>query len=136
MQVVEHQRPQRVEGADHHEHRGTHRHRGEVRTDAQQVERESRRDLRGSTSVSATRVLAISGYIATVSAAISRNGALIPNGPTSTAEMAGPTAKPATSAASIRPEVLAEVIGIGQDHDPARSRVGEPDTDTHHEPRA
>ena len=53
----------------------------------------------------------------------------MPNGPTSTAEIAGPRAKPNTSAASSRPRLDAEVVGIGEDHDAPDGRHRGADAD-------
>ncbi len=60
---------------------------------------------------SSTCTRAISGRQATVATTITRNGEAMPNGPTSTAEIAGPRAKPATSAASSMPTLCPRCSG-------------------------
>ena len=57
----------------------------------------------GETVLSSTCTMATNGNRTAVATATTMNGAGIPNGPTSSADTAGPRAKPNTSAASSRP---------------------------------
>ena len=97
-----------------------------------QVERRSAA-LTGAVS-SATVVRATHGTTSNVAPAMTRNGAGMPNGPTSSADTAGPGGEPADVGGDQPAEVVPEAFRLGEDHDAADRRHRHPDADAHDEP--
>ena len=134
VQIVEHQRPQRVERADHHEHRGAHRQCRQVWTNAQQIERKPRWDLgvnigfgdmhSGDQRIDRDR---------------QRGDQQERRGDPERADQHRRDGRahrePGDVGRQHSSEVLAQVVGIGQDHDATRRRIRQADACTHHEPR-
>ncbi len=130
VDVVEHDRPQRVEGADHQEHRRTERHGTCERADPQEIERESllgrlhglvhvhtcdeRQRDRGGDGDDEER-----GRDAERSDEHSRHRRA--------------DREPADVGREQAAEVLAEPFGLGEDHDAADRRGRHADPDAHHQ---
>ena len=132
VQVVEHEHPQRVERADHHEHGRTEH---SAPTSARERSRSNANRGRwrlAAGSDSSTRTRMITGGSRRVATAITRNGAAMPNGDQHRRDRRADR-EPGDVGGEQHADVAAEVIGIGEDHDPADRRRGDAGADAHHE---
>ena len=122
VQVVEHQRPQGVERADHHEHRCAHRQRGEVGTDAQEIEGEPRWHL-GIDVVSTTACAGDERVHRDSQDGDQQERCSDPEWADQHRRDGRADREAGHVGSQHAPEVLTEVVGIGEDHDPPRRRI-------------
>ena len=133
-EVVEGDRPQRIERTDHHPHRAPHQQGAGVGAQPQQVERQPLRRLgRVDGLDDLARAADHERQGGDDGAGDDEEGHGDPEAPDQQRGHGRTGGEAGDVGGEQAPEVVPDAVGVGEDHDAPHGRHGHPDADTHHE---